>query len=187
MWNSGAEEAPHKKQKHDDEKLSSWFPISSLPDEMTVSCLARVSRSDQAAVSMVCKSYRSLMASPELYKMRSLLNYVEHCLYVCLLTAPDPSPHWFVLRRGKPLLIPSPPSQAPEASSVVVLDWGIYVIDGSIKGKPISDVWLLDCRTHTWHYIPSMAVPRASAAAGVIGGKIYVFGGCRDKNEDSLD
>ncbi|KAL1190418.1 F-box/kelch-repeat protein [Cardamine amara subsp. amara] len=172
MSNSAAEEPPHKRKKLSlvltkidrklsDEKmsparspssslslarspLSSWSLLSSLPDEMILSCLARVSRSDQAAMSLVSKSYRSLMASPELYKTRSVLGCVENCficLYVCLLTPPDPSPRWFIHRRGKPLFpIPSLPSQAPEASSVVVLDWGIYVIGGSIKGRPISDV-----------------------------------------------
>ncbi|KAL1190394.1 putative F-box/kelch-repeat protein [Cardamine amara subsp. amara] len=182
--NSAAEERRQKKRKLD-EKLS---PLSSLPDEMIVSCLARVSRSDLAAMSVVSKRYRSLVTSPELYKTRSELGCVENFLYACLLTPPDPSPRWFVFRRGKPLFpIPSLPSQAPEASSVVVLDWGIYVIGGCIKGRPTSDVWLLDCRTHTWHYAPSMAVPRAAPAVGVIGGKIYVFGGCWGDKVDSLD
>ncbi|CAL9228432.1 unnamed protein product [Arabidopsis halleri] len=75
--------------------------------------------------------------------------------------------------------IPSCPSQPPEASSVVVLDWGIYVIGGLIKGKPTSKVLLLDCRTHTWCQVSSMIVTRASAAAGVVEGKIYVLGGCK--------
>ncbi|EFH43472.1 hypothetical protein ARALYDRAFT_353527 [Arabidopsis lyrata subsp. lyrata] len=77
-----------------------------------------------------------------------------------------------------PLLIPISSFPAPplEASSVVVLDGGIYVIGGRIKGKLL----LLDCRTHTWRHVPSMGVARAAAAAEVVGGKIYVCGGCLD-------
>ncbi|CAA7020536.1 unnamed protein product [Microthlaspi erraticum] len=39
---------------------------------------------------------------------------------------------------------------------------------------------LLDCRTNSWHSVPSMGVARASAAAGVVDGKVYVFGGCEE-------
>ena len=62
---------------------------------------------------------------------------------------------------------------------MVVLDCSIYVIGGLIKGEQrTSDVWRLDCRTHVWHPVPSMGAARAYGAAGVVDGKIYVFGGC---------
>ncbi|CAH2076349.1 unnamed protein product, partial [Thlaspi arvense] len=78
------------------------------------------------------------------------------------------------IRRGSRLRRPS---------SVVALDWGIYVIGGSREGEPrCCDVLHLDCRAHTWSRAPSMGVARASAAVGVVGGKIYVLGGCRDRD-----
>lgn len=39
-------------------------------------------------------------------------------------------------------------------------------------------MWVLDCRVHTWEKAPNMRVGREFSAAGVIGDKIYVIGGC---------
>ncbi|XP_010419221.1 PREDICTED: F-box/kelch-repeat protein At4g39560-like [Camelina sativa] len=170
------------------------FAFTSLPDPLTLSCLARVSRFDHLALSLVSKRYRSLVISPELYKTRSLLGRTDECHYVCLSTKTYPTSRWFILRRENTKtylenaaaedLVPvlSFPTQLPELSSFVALDWGIYVIGGLTNDNRTSDVLLLDCRTNTWRHAPSMGVARASAAAGVVGGKIYVFGGC-----ESLD
>lgn len=195
MSNSAAEEPPHKNKKEEEETLPPSL-FSSLPDAVVLSCLARASKVDHAAFSQVSTSYRSLVVSHDLYNTRCLLGCTEKYLYVCLRT-PPPAPifsRWFICRFGKTLddadtkrpsnrlcLIPSSPSQ-PSESSVVALEWGIYVIGGKINGKRTSDVLLLDCRSHKWHQVPSMGVARASAAAGVVDGKIYVFGGCEDKD-----
>ncbi|ESQ38264.1 hypothetical protein EUTSA_v10029408mg, partial [Eutrema salsugineum] len=99
---------------------------------------------------------------------------------------PSAPTRWYILSFEKTLgaisrLIPIPlfPRQPLLYSSVVVLGWGIYVIGGiDCKSKSKSnDVWLLDCRTNTWSKAPSMTFFRASAASGVIDGKIYVIGG----------
>ncbi|CAA7055271.1 unnamed protein product [Microthlaspi erraticum] len=71
--------------------------ISSLPDDLILSCFARISRLHYPAVSFVSKSFRSLLASPELYETRSLLGSAESCLYVCLNYYPEPNPTWFTL------------------------------------------------------------------------------------------
>ncbi|CAL9228499.1 unnamed protein product [Arabidopsis halleri] len=175
MSNSAAKESPS-------------FPLSSLPDEVALSCLARVPRSDHLALSLVSKRYRSLVLSPEFYKMRSLLGRTEKCIYVCVSPHPNSTPLWFILRPENAAVnrrlmrpIPSFPFQPPRTSSVVALDWGIYVIGGfGLNEKPTSDVLLLDCRTNTWRLVPSMRVARFSPGAGVVDGKIYVFGGRPD-------
>ncbi|KAH0859594.1 hypothetical protein HID58_087855, partial [Brassica napus] len=178
---SNSEEQPRaKKTKRE------AFPLSCLPDDLVLNCLARVSRRDLAALSMVSQRYHSLVASTDLYKIRSLIGRTETYVYVCLrIPTPVPSVRWYILRRRKTLdasdliQIPSLPSQPLEASSVVVLDCSIYVIGGLIKGEQrTSDVWRLDCGTHVWHPVPSMGAARAYGAAGVVDGKIYVFGGC---------
>ncbi|CAN7133365.1 unnamed protein product [Brassica rapa subsp. narinosa] len=161
------------------EKLSFYSPSYT----MDLSCLALVPRSDHAALSLVSKRFHSVLASQEFYKTRSLLGRTQEFLYVCLSTTPNPTPSWFLLRRetNKNQLIPIPsfPSQPETFSSFVALDWGIYVI-GGFKDVRSPDVLLLDCRTNTWRKVPSMSVGRAAAAAGVIDGKIYVFGGCEE-------
>ncbi|WZZ23512.1 hypothetical protein YC2023_006913 [Brassica napus] len=150
-------------------------------------------RSDHATLSRVSKRYRSLVASPELYEVRSQLGY--SCFYVCLsICGPYSTSRWFIISREKTvnkLMTPIPPcpsSHPLKGFSVGSLECGIYVIGGSIKRKreyfrssdPLSSsVLLLDCRTHTWRQVPSMKVARCGAAAGVVDGKIYVLGGCK--------
>ncbi|VVB10403.1 unnamed protein product [Arabis nemorensis] len=162
--------------------------LLSLPDEVVINCLARVSRLGQAALSVVSKSYRSVVVSPELYETRSRMGLSEECVYVFLDTPLDTNPRWFILRRGKEesfsnnRLIPIPSFPTPPAASFVPFGWGIYVIGGMIDAVHTSRVSFLDCRTHKWSHVPSMGVARAYAKAGVLDGKIYVMGGCEDKD-----
>ncbi|XP_010474571.1 PREDICTED: putative F-box/kelch-repeat protein At4g39600 [Camelina sativa] len=108
---------------------TSW---SSLPDAVAVSCMAPVSRLDHANLSLVSKRHRSLVLSHELCSARALIGCIEASFYVCLRISPDPNPRWFILltrtRQLRP--IPSNPNQAPESSSFVVVDWGLYMISG---------------------------------------------------------
>ncbi|KAG2268018.1 hypothetical protein Bca4012_061533 [Brassica carinata] len=181
--------AAAKRRKKETSPSSSF---DSLPDALAISCLARVSRLDQAALSLVSKRFRSLVVSPEFYKARSLMGHAEKCVYVCLGLPPYLIPRWFVLhptldpatgktvKRAHP--IPFFPSQPREGSAVVSLDWSIYVFGGLDNGgERTSGVLLLDCRYHTWHQVTPMRVARASATAQVVNGKIYVLGGCKDR------
>ncbi|KAL1218705.1 F-box/kelch-repeat protein [Cardamine amara subsp. amara] len=169
------------------QKKNPQFP--SLPDDLVVRCLARVSRLHYPTLSLVSKSFRSLLASPELYKVRSLLHRTESCLYVCLRFPPDPNPRWFTLcrrpnRTNKKstdnllVPIPSPPFPSARWSSHVVVGSDIYSIDGTINDVSSSNVLILDCRSHTWQQAPSMLMARDHPTANVLDGKIYVAGGC---------
>ncbi|CAH8339747.1 unnamed protein product [Eruca vesicaria subsp. sativa] len=159
-----------------------------LPEEMVLSCLARTSRSEHASLSLVSKRHRSLLSTPELYNFRTLLGCTESLIYICLRIPPDPNPRWFTLslkphdRRLVP--VRSYSYQPPEASSVVAHGYGIYIMGGRSRikdGRSTSRVMFLDCRSHTWSPLPSMGVGRYSAAAGVVDGKIYIFGGCDER------
>lgn len=73
-------------------------PIPSLPYDLVLNIVARVPRLYHPTLSLVSKSFRSLLASPELYKVRSLIGNIESCLYVCINWFPEGF-RWFTLCR----------------------------------------------------------------------------------------
>ncbi|KAF5749925.1 SKP1 interacting partner 6 family protein [Tripterygium wilfordii] len=157
--------------------------IPSLPNDLAMNCLARSPRSHHVILSLVSRAFRSLLCSSLFYSSRSLLHSAEPVLYLSLRST-NPSLLWFTLIQNpnslKYSLIPVPPLPSPPCigSAFVSLGPKIYVIGGSIKDIASPKVWALDCRFNTWESIPSMRVGREFAAAGVVDGKIYVFGGC---------
>ncbi|ESQ56422.1 hypothetical protein EUTSA_v10025597mg [Eutrema salsugineum] len=175
--------------------LSQSTPNLSLPDDLLLSCFARVSKLYHPYLFLVSKSLRSLLASPDLYKTRALLNRTESCLYVCLRFLPDPNPNprWFTLSRRpnrtlttkkkKPsdhLLVPfTSPHYTPLRSSYVAVGSDIYEIGGLINGVPSARVSILNCRSNTWHKAPNMEVAREHPHAIAIDEKILVKGGLR--------
>ncbi|XP_056862378.1 F-box/kelch-repeat protein At4g39560-like, partial [Raphanus sativus] len=172
-----------KKRRRVESPPSSCSRLMSLPYDMVLNCLARVSRTDLAALCLVSKSIRSLVSSAEMYETRSRMGLREDYIYVCLGTNFGTNPlGWFILRKGGqwnrliPIPIPSFPS--PRRATYVSMGCGIYVIGGEIEAVKTSCVSFLDCRTHTWSQLPSMRFARCEANAGVLDGKIYVMGGC---------
>ncbi|XP_010446510.1 PREDICTED: F-box/kelch-repeat protein At4g39580-like [Camelina sativa] len=163
-----------------------------LPDDILLSALSRISRLYYPTFSLVSKSFRSLVASPELYKTRSILGRTESCLYVCLRLLNDSNLRWYTLCRvpdrkltnfsGGHLLVPILSRHAPPAhwSSVVAVDSKIYAIGGPINDAPSSSVSVLDCQCDTWREAPPMRMARNYPTATVLDGKIYVAGGCED-------
>ncbi|CAA7021775.1 unnamed protein product [Microthlaspi erraticum] len=83
----------------DEEFVAALTPILSLPDDLLLSCVARVSILYYPTLSLVSKSFRSLISSPELRKTRLSLGRKEACLYVCFQSDPNPNPCWFILCR----------------------------------------------------------------------------------------
>ncbi|CAH8255318.1 unnamed protein product [Arabidopsis lyrata] len=120
--------------------------FSSLPYDLALNCLARVSRFYQWS-----PRFRSLMASPDLEATRTCMGITENYLVVCL----DRGKHkdscrWFTLapihKQEKLLPIPSFPYLNPKYSTVVSMGSEIYIIggDGQKYGKR---VLVLDCRS----------------------------------------
>ncbi|CAH8357056.1 unnamed protein product [Eruca vesicaria subsp. sativa] len=193
------DQPPSKKQMT---KHSSGISIFSLPYDLILNIIGRVSRMYYPTLSLVSKKMRSVIASPELVKARSLLNRNnESCLYMCLRyyldPSRDPTTHWFALcmrpnrtlteRSGGRVFIPiTSPHLRHERStartstdvSIVAVGSNIYKMGGYTPSS--SEVSVLDCRFNTWQSAPVMRVKRSSPAASVVDGKIYVAGGCED-------
>ncbi|KAJ4885191.1 F-box/kelch-repeat protein [Raphanus sativus] len=177
-------------------KQSPETSILSLPYDLLLNCLARVSRLYYPTLSLVSKRFRSVVASPDHYETRSLLHRTESCLYLCLRyhrrNPHDPNKYWFALCR-KPkgtindqssghlfIPIPSPHLRPAESMSIVAVGSNIYKIGGYMPSS--SRVSVLDCRFNTWHKAPRMQLKRSSPSASLLDGKIYVAGGCEDSS-----
>ncbi|CAN6897943.1 unnamed protein product [Brassica oleracea] len=126
------------------------------------------------------------LGTPELYHLRSTLGVTEPILYASIGFPPSESPSWFTLHQENVSLrlrkILSLPSRLLMA--VVTVGSDMYVLGGSVSGKPTSDVNLIDCRFHTSRSLPSMKRTRSRAVAGAIDGNIYVIGGCTKNSDD---
>ncbi|ESQ47496.1 hypothetical protein EUTSA_v10021944mg [Eutrema salsugineum] len=154
----------------------------SLPDDLLMSCLARVSRSYYRILSLVSKSFGSL-------------GHTESCLYVCLTSYSDT--HWFTLcwKPDQTIMtndtsmkkkkssgyylarVPIPHSPRAYFPSLVAVGSDIYNIGSNSRyDLTSSSVSVMDCRSHKWHEAPSMRVGLASLSASFIDGKIYVAG-----------
>ncbi|KAF8109581.1 hypothetical protein N665_0094s0048 [Sinapis alba] len=177
--------------------------IMSLPDDLLINCLARVSKLYYHLLSRVSKRFRSILASPELYATRSRLNRTEKCIYLYLRFPFDPKTYWLTLCRlpSRDIAngtsgyyveeIPCPNYLRPAQSSTLVsVGSDIYKIGGANhlheckiwKRNYCLSVSVLDCRTHTWRQAPSMGMARnANSTATLFDGKIYVAGGCDEK------
>ncbi|ESQ38272.1 hypothetical protein EUTSA_v10029356mg [Eutrema salsugineum] len=185
---SNGAKPPRKKEKPS--PVSKPTSLSSLPYELLLNCIARISRLYYPTLSLVSKSFRSIVASPELYRTRSRLDRTENCLYLCL-RYPVNQQDWFTLCR-KPdrtvtnessgyqfIPIPSPCLPVVRSSSIVAVDSKIYITGGYEHSS--SSVSVLDCRFNTWQEAPSMRVKRSGdSTASLVDGKIYVAGGCEE-------
>ncbi|CAH8329369.1 unnamed protein product [Eruca vesicaria subsp. sativa] len=187
--------------------------FSSLPDEIIVSCLARVSKSQYGSLSLVSMSFHSLLSSPEIYAARSQIGAEEPRLYLCcdiLSTATTRSHRWYnlrtlddeIIKKGRNAFISVNGAEIKmktELRLVPVKNSSFHLCDRSEEAKLVfgSDIYqigginrnnkrsrsvcVLDCRSHTQRRGPKMKVARQRAKACVLDGRIYVMGGCSEK------
>ncbi|KAL6339012.1 hypothetical protein AAG906_024163 [Vitis piasezkii] len=141
--------------------------IPNLPDDVALQCIARVPRSRHPHLLLVCKSWRSILSSSDFFSTRSLLNCMQHSLY--LIVRVNCTLKWFVLNQNPRILAPLPPNPSPAiGSAFAAIGSKIFVLGGSVN----------DVASPTVQLGPRMRVGREFAAAGVVGRKIYVMGGC---------
>ncbi|CAH8265552.1 unnamed protein product [Arabidopsis lyrata] len=162
--------------------VSSWSSLSCLPDEMVLNCLVRVPRRYYENVACVSRRLRSLVRTPELYRMRSLLH--KDSVYVCFCDrenySTDATYLWFTLRPTRTTGYQLVPISFPShcfmfRSSTVAVDSEIYFVGG--RPNP-TELWILDTRSGKLRQGPIKPESRriaSSNAVGVFGGKIYVI------------
>ncbi|XP_019096140.1 PREDICTED: F-box/kelch-repeat protein At5g51250-like [Camelina sativa] len=188
--------------------------VPSLPDDLVLVIVARVPRLYYPTLSLVSKRFRSLVASPELYKVRSLLGHTESCLYVCLELGLNKKVSWFTLcRKPDQTTLNSKRSayisRKKEESSGYVLarvsisdspcsnSAGLVAVGSDIYN--VADIYtirercvslsVMDCQSHTWRKAPSLRVKLLTLSASVLDRKIYVAGNykARDTERNMLE
>lgn len=179
-------------------KSSSESPISflSLPYDVVVNILARILRIYYPILSLVSKSFRPLLALPDLEYARSRIGKPDKYLHVCLNLNNKPNPSWFILssttspnQQRKLIQTPSFPYQHLNSSTVVSVGLETYVVGGGLvvngRKRRSRRVFIIDCKSHQWRKLPKMLLARKEADVNVIDGKIYVVGGCSSRYYDT--
>ncbi|CAH8369280.1 unnamed protein product [Eruca vesicaria subsp. sativa] len=180
---SGVVEPPWKKRKTNPSPPS----FLSLPDVIILHCLARVSRSYYPKLSLVSKTFRSLILSIELSHARFHHKTQEELFSICLHLPDRPLPSWFTLwiqpdddiEKKKATLVQVPSSSYASQEPLLVrrVDSDIYALR---QRYPPSPVMLVRNKENClWRKGPNMDVSRVNPAACVLDGKIYVLGGCK--------
>ncbi|KAF8090825.1 hypothetical protein N665_0465s0007 [Sinapis alba] len=147
----------------------------SLPEDVIIDILSRVSRWEYQTLSLVSKQFRSLVVSPELYARRSLLGCTEHCPYNFFIERETGLLRWCILlpeANGNRWLVLLPLLPAlTRGESFFAVGSKIYLFGGITKSA-----FRIDCRSHTVEPLPSSPVPMSKTIAGIIDEKIYVMG-----------
>ncbi|XP_077214380.1 F-box/kelch-repeat protein SKIP6-like [Tasmannia lanceolata] len=160
------------------------YLLPNLPNDVALQCITRVAQSFHPNLSLVCRSWRSLLRSPLFFTTRFNLNCTQQFLYVEIPRLCCSS-SWLILDRYGRYLIrkvhPVPPVPLVIGSATVVLGHLLFIFRGSTGGIPSSNIWVFNARLNSWDTGPRMRIAREYATAGAVYGKIYVFGGCLDE------
>uniref|UniRef100_A0A0D3EHS7 FKB95-like N-terminal Kelch domain-containing protein n=1 Tax=Brassica oleracea var. oleracea TaxID=109376 RepID=A0A0D3EHS7_BRAOL len=136
-------------------------------------------------LSLVSKTFRSLILSTELVHARFHHKTQEPFFSICLQLPDRPRPSWFTLwvqpdqvEKKKATFVQVPSSSyAPRVPLLIrAVGSDVYALR---QGYPPSTVMLVRNRENfLWSKAPNMTVARVNPAACVLDGKIYVLGGC---------
>lgn len=129
--NVSSSKTPAPKEKPHSQPPSLMM-TTSLPHDIILNILARVSRSHYPKLSLVSKYFRSIVRSREIYATRSSLGCTEHCLYVVLYDLKTKEDRCYLLLRAttngsqphaRLVLVPSLPAMPNRPYSSSLLPW----------------------------------------------------------------
>ncbi|KAG7637887.1 putative F-box/kelch-repeat protein [Arabidopsis thaliana] len=188
--NNNPQEGEDNQNENPQEEVKNLRNLLELPEELIERLIAHIPRCDYPYISLVSRDFRQVITSDKLFRTRSLLGFNEPVLYALIGSTQTPL-SWFFLRWSNfPLelhRIRSLPTVLLGAA-VVTIGYKMYVMGGTIGlNHPVSTVIVIDCRNHTWNYLPDMKRARYRAAAGEIGGRIYVIGGRKKQDADWVE
>lgn len=147
--------------------------IPGIPDELSISILARIPRGSHASVRRVCRRWHETFLSSELFRIRREVGVTEEWLYV-LIRDEEENLHWHALdpASGKWQRVPPMPDMEPEDDTTPFPNsashgwWGFSsskfreLLRGLFGRKDAVD-----------------RSPFCGCAAGTVGGCLYVLGG----------
>lgn len=152
--------------------------IPGLNFDEAIQCIARVPRSAYGVLRCVNRSWRNLLSSSFIFSFRKNHGLCEDWLYIMLRSTAGRY-EWKAFQVSQRIWQSLPPMPSITlGAACAVLDSKLFVIGGSQGGIPKRQVWIYDPCFNRWTVALPMRVPREFAAAGAIGGKIYVVGGC---------
>lgn len=151
--------------------------IHGIGRDNSISCLIRCSRSDYGFIALLNKSFRSLISTGELYKLRKQNGVIEHWIYIsCHLPeweAFDPiRRRWMRL----PPMIPNALVIFPDRESLAVgTELLVFTRDMMTSSYVIYKYSIL---TNSWSSGMRMNVPRCLFGSASLGEIAILAGGC---------
>ncbi|KAH0850520.1 hypothetical protein HID58_095472, partial [Brassica napus] len=183
---------PQKKEEMNTITVSTRASLCSRPIRSTkLEQPPQKKKKEYRSLSLVSKTFRSLISSPELYTVRSQIGNTEPCL--CIRQELPTHDRWYILDqtlvtttnsngliKDEFNLLPITSSSLSKSTTLAV-GFEIYQIGGD--QLPSSTVRVLDFRTRTWRDAPDMGVARKCPESALIDSKIYVVGGGTEESE----
>lgn len=174
-------------RRHAGDNSDSSSLISAIGRDNSISCLIRCSRSDYGSISSLNRSFRSLIRSGELYKLRRLNGVIEHWVYFsCHLQeweAFDPTRRrWIRL----PMMASSENFRSLDKESLAVgtelLVFGKDFDFGRGTDVMIYVIYRYSLLTNTWSSGMRMNTPRCLFGSASLGEIAIFAGGCDSQN-----
>lgn len=167
--------------------------ISGLPDDISLSCLARVPRKYHAILNCVSKKWRELVYSEEwrLYRRKHNLDETwiyalcrNQNLHLCCYVLDPNEPK--LKRKWKRIQDPPPCTLKRKGMGFEALGKNLYLLGGcGWVEDATSEVYCYDAAMNNWSVAPPLSTARCFFASEVLDEKIYAIGGLGSNSSET--